>query len=381
MKTVIENLPDEWSEEIGDRLRESIRHSGKKVVVIDDDPTGTQTVHGINVLTGWSVAMLKEELSSDRPAFYILSNSRSVPLKKAQEMNREIARNLNQAARDTGREYVIVSRSDSTLRGHYPGEVDALAETLDGQFDGTFIIPAFIEGNRITIDSVHYVLEGVDLIPVNETEFSKDATFGYLNADLTAWVEEKTQGRVRAAEVMRITLNDLRKGGPDVVKQKLSEIKEGRVGVVDAFSYRDLEVFITALIHAEGRGMRFLYRSGASFVRVRAGIEDKPLLKPEEILTESVNGGLTVIGSYVSRSTRQLENLLALPNVVASELNVDQILESQTRKNEILKIIKNANAALTEKKRHSYLHQSETSYLSWQSGGAYDWGKGFSCSC
>ena len=350
MNTIIKNLPDEWSGAMGDCLRDSIRHTGKKVVVIDDDPTGTQTVHGIQVLTAWSVTMLKEELSSDRLAFYLLSNSRSLPLKKAQEMNREIARNLNQAARDTGREFVVVSRSDSTLRGHYPGEVDALAESLGGQFDGTFIIPAFIEGNRITIDSMHYILEGKNLIPVNETEFAKDATFGYANADLTSWVEEKTEGRVAAAEVLRITLNDLRMGGPEVVEQKISEMKEGRVSVIDAVTYRDLVVFITALINVEEKGKRFLYRTGASFVRVRAGIEDQPLLKTEDILSESANGGLTVIGSYVPRTTRQLEKLLASSHIVANELKVERVLDSQTRENEIREIIKKANTTLAEKK-------------------------------
>jgi uncharacterized protein YgbK (DUF1537 family) len=350
MKSVIEKLPDEWPEDLSNQLQVQIRHTGKKVVVIDDDPTGTQTVHGINVLTAWSVAMLKEELTSDRPAFYLLSNSRSVPLEKAQEMNREIARNLNQAARDVGCEFVVVSRSDSTLRGHYPGEVDTLAESLGGRFDGVFIIPAFIEGNRVTVDSTHYILENNHLLPVNETEFAKDATFGYLNADLTAWVEEKTQGRVRAEAVMRITLDDLRKGGPEPVEQKILEMKGGQVSVVDTVTYRDLEVFVTALINAEEKGKRFLYRTSASFVRVRAGIEDKPLLKADEILSESTNGGLTVIGSYVPRSTRQLEELLALPDIVASELRVERILDPQIREQEIKENIEKANSAITGKK-------------------------------
>ena len=350
MKSAFDNLPDEWPEELGSRLQDRIQHTGKKVVVIDDDPTGTQTVHGINVLTGWSLAMLKEELSSNRPAFYLLSNSRSVPLEKAQEMNREIALNLNQAARDAKCDFVVVSRSDSTLRGHYPGEVDALAESLGSRFDGIFIIPAFIEGNRVTVDSVHYILEDNHLIPVNETEFAKDVTFGYMNADLAAWVEEKTQGRVREAEVTRITLDDLRKGGPRVVEKKISEMKEGRVGVVDTVTYRDLEVFTTALIDAEEKGKRFLYRTSASFVRVRAGIEDKPLLKAAEILSDSANGGLTLIGSYVPRSTRQLENLLASSHIVENELRVENILDSQTRDKEIREIIEKVNTAIEEKK-------------------------------
>ena len=104
------------------------------------------------------------------------------------------------------------------------------------------------------------------------------------------------------------------------------------------------------LIDAEEKGKRFLYRTSASFVRVRAGIENKPLLKAAEILSDSANGGLTVIGSYVPRSTRQLENLLASSNIVASELRVEKILDSQTRDNEIREIIEKANTTIEEKK-------------------------------
>ena len=157
--------------------------------MLDDDPTGTQTVHNIPVLTEWSVASLRAELANDLPCFYILTNSRSLPLPGAQAMNVEIARNLREASHQAQRDFVIVSRSDSTLRGHFPGEVDALANALEQDFDGWLIIPFFLEGGRYTIGNVHYVAEGDKLVPAGETPFARDSAFGYRASNLREWVE------------------------------------------------------------------------------------------------------------------------------------------------------------------------------------------------
>lgn len=117
----IKSLPAEWQTNLLPEIQSQVRASERKVVVLDDDPTGTQTVHGIPVLTEWSVASLRAELANDLPCFYILTNSRSLPLPGAQAMNAEIARNLREASHQAQRDFVIVSRSDSTLRGHFPG--------------------------------------------------------------------------------------------------------------------------------------------------------------------------------------------------------------------------------------------------------------------
>ncbi len=90
----------------------------------------------------------------------------------------------------------MVSRSDSTLRGHYPGEVDALAEGLGQRFDATLIIPFFLEGGRYTPNDIHYVAEGDALIPA-ETPFARDAAFGYRSSDLRDWVDERRAAAAR----------------------------------------------------------------------------------------------------------------------------------------------------------------------------------------
>jgi hypothetical protein len=187
-------LPDEWPEDVLPEIQGQVTASRRKVVVLDDDPTGTQTVHGVPVLTEWSVDGLRAELANELPAFYLLTNSRSLPLTKAKAMNAEIGHNLVEAARQAKREFAVVSRSDSTLRGHFPGEVSALTEALKSDFDAWLIIPFFLEGGRYTINDVHYVAEGQWLIPAGETEFARDAAFGYQASNLHPARRTRTRG-------------------------------------------------------------------------------------------------------------------------------------------------------------------------------------------
>src|SRR5918995_471550 len=76
-----------------------VAQGGRRVVVLDDDPTGVQSVHGVPVLTTRTVDDLRWALEQTSPTFYILTNSRSLPEEEAVALNREIARNLLEAAR------------------------------------------------------------------------------------------------------------------------------------------------------------------------------------------------------------------------------------------------------------------------------------------
>ena len=143
-----------------EEIRGRIAESGRRIAVLDDDPTGVQSVHGVPVLTTWTVDDLRWALAQPSPTFYILTNSRSFPEDEAVDLNREIARNLSAAAAESGTDFDVVSRSDSTLRGHYPAETDALAAALaeGGRGpDGLIICPAFFEAGRVTVDDVHWV--------------------------------------------------------------------------------------------------------------------------------------------------------------------------------------------------------------------------------
>ena len=338
-------LPDEWPDDLTALIRQRLADRGDRLVVLDDDPTGAQTVHDVPVLTEWDVETLAEELARS-PVFYILTNSRSLSDEDAVALAREIGGRLAQAAERSGRSYVVASRSDSTLRGHYPAEVEALEEAVGGEFDGVIFAPFFEEGGRFTIDDVHYVQQGERLTRASETEFARDARFGYRHDNLREFIEEKTGGRVRAREVVSISLADVRRGGPTVVAEKLALVRDGGVAIVNAASYRDLAVVVAGLLAAEASGKRFLYRCAASFVRARGGITARPLLGSDELAQSTNAGGLLVVGSHVGKTTEQLEEALRVLDLRPLELDVDAVVEAEERRAEVERIGLEVNAEL-----------------------------------
>lgn len=347
---LLNGLPSEWPVDLRPEIERQLQASQIKVVVLDDDPTGTQTVHSVPVLTEWPVEALRDELANELPAFYLLTNSRSMPLAEAQGLNREIGRNLVAAAQQAGRKFVVVSRSDSTLRGHFPGEVEALAETLGYNFDGWLLIPFFLEGGRYTINDVHYVADGAWLVPAGETEFARDAAFGYRASNLRHWVAEKTGGRVPAEAVASISIEDIRLGGPEQVTARLMVLAQGQICAVNAASMRDLELFTQGLLAAEASGKRFLYRTAASFVQVRAGLTSRPLLTQADLSLPISGGGLIVVGSYVPKTTSQVIALLAQPDIVSLEISVEALLDDARQPEEIERIAQLADQTLQERR-------------------------------
>lgn len=335
--------PPEWAEDLLPAIAERVKASARKVVVLDDDPTGTQTVHDIPVLTDWAVSSLKAELQSQYPAFYILTNSRSLTVSEACALNQELGTHLKQAADEAQVEVEVISRSDSTLRGHFPDEVDALASALGIAERPYLMIPCFFEGGRYTFQDIHYVTEGDLLIPAAQTAYAQDAAFGYCQSDLRRWIEEKTKGRIAWEQVRSISLDDLRNGGPESVQALLSELTKGSACVINALSYRDLEVFVLGLLQAESRGHRFLFRSAASFVRVRAGMEPHSLLKAEDLAAPARHGGLFVAGSYVPKTTAQIEALLKSPDLAVIELSVRRLLNAEKQLEEISHVTQEMN--------------------------------------
>ncbi len=331
-------LPPVWPESMLSAIRSEVDRGNTKIVVLDDDPTGTQTVHGVPVLTHWSEEALAAELLGNARAIYLLTNSRSLTSPQASELAEEIGRNLKRAASTAGVSLEIISRSDSTLRGHFPDEVDAMAQAMSTSGLPYLIIPCFFEGGRYTIDNIHYVAEGEWLIPAADTAYAKDAAFGYRSSNLRAWVDEKTDGRVSWDQVHTVSMENLRIGGPERVAQILAELPGGSACVVNAAEYRDLEVFVSGLLQAERQGYRYLIRSAASFVRVRAGIEARSLLSREDIMpsrSSRAAGGLFVVGSYVPKSTDQAAHLKEQADIAAIEVRVKSLMDDDQRKIEI----------------------------------------------
>jgi uncharacterized protein YgbK (DUF1537 family) len=219
-----------------------------------------------------------------------------------------------------------------------------VAEAIGQTADGWLIIPFFLEGGRYTIHDVHYVAEGADLVPAGQTEFARDKAFGYQASDLRAWVAEKTAGRVPADQVTSITIADIREGGPEQVAQKLMDLRDGRVCVINAASMKDMQVFVLGLLQAEAQGKNFIYRTAASFVQTRIGLAPKPILTRTDLSLTADGGGLIVVGSYVPRSTAQVEALLAA-GIVSVEIDAAALL-GDGQKAEIMRVASAADDAL-----------------------------------
>ncbi len=346
-KKYLEELPNEWQDDCIQRdIENLVNKIGRKVVALDDDPTGTQTVHDVSVVTSWDYETLRDVMLEDGSLFYILTNSRAYTTEEAMTMTATIAENLAQVSADLSIPLEVISRGDSTLRGHYPQEVDVLRETLESKlnisYDGEIIAPFFLEGGRLTINDIHWVRDGKRLIPAGDTEFAKDTTFGYSSSSLKDWIEEKTKGKYPADKVISITIDDIRLGGPRSVCSKLISSEHGTKFIVNSATYKDMEVFVMGLLQAEEMGKNFLFRTAASFVRVRGGIKPKGLLTKNELLAGSayIKGGLVVVGSHVAKTGSQLEFLVKHSDVYGVELDVKMVVKESSYEEEIMGVRK-----------------------------------------
>ncbi len=332
-------------------IQHLVQSAGKKLVVLDDDPTGSQTVWGVPIYTKWSIDILIQALKEPASVFYILTNTRSMTPERAADLNKEIALNLKIASAHTSIPFRVISRSDSTLRGHFLTEVDALLDELDEPCDGILVIPFFIEGGRYTIEDIHYVEKGKYFIPMGETEYAQDTAFGYQSSNLKEWVEEKTKGRIKAEQVCSISLDVIRRDGQRGVQTILKSLKNRQICIVNAVSYQDLYVFVAGLLAAEAEGKNFIYRTAASFVRVRAGIEKKHILANGDFpIPMKPGGGLVIAGSYIKKSSVQIEHLKKLSGIENFVVQVEQLLDEKASESEIERVVEGVNVALGEGK-------------------------------
>ncbi|KAJ5819192.1 hypothetical protein N7474_004783 [Penicillium riverlandense] len=304
-------LPQEYASDAQDQIAQTLATTPvNRLVVLDDDPTGTQTCHDINVLTVWDPATLEAEFHRTSRGFFILTNSRALPPSDAEDLLRTICTNVFAAAKKTNTKVDIVLRGDSTLRGHFPLEPD-VAQSVFGPADALVLAPFFFQGGRFSINDVHYVAEGADLVPAGKTQFARDASFGYQSSSLRDYVLEKAPGRFVPEQLLSVTIDDIRIGGPDAVCEKLLNAPAGGVVIVNAAAESDMHVFVAGLLLAEAKGKHFLYRTGAAFVSTRLGIRSKAPISAAELHLPSPRqtGALIVAGSYVPKTTAQLKVL------------------------------------------------------------------------
>ena len=321
-----------------DGLRASIRAmraaDGLLLGVLDDDPTGSQSVHGVQLVTVLEEEAYGAALAGPAATCFVLTNTRSMEEPAAAEINVLAARGLLSVAGRRGARLQLVSRSDSTLRGHVMAEVTALdsvrRETAGRGYDGVLFVPAFLEAGRLTAGDIHWARVGGRLVPVGETEFAQDAAFGYSASDLRDFVADKSGGTIRRDAVGSIGLADIRLGGPQRVRELLAGVRDGSWAVVNATEYSDLETVAAGVLMAERAGASFLFRTGPSFVRALTGMGPRAPLRGADIWPAGRppqgGHGLVVVGSHVGQTSRQLSALRARGGITAVELDVAAIV-------------------------------------------------------
>jgi len=317
-------------------------NTSKKIIIIDDDPTGCQTVHDIAIITCWDKKILKEVLLQE-DVFFILSNSRSLSPVKAHETIKEIALALK-SVQEEGMEFIIISRSDSTLRGHFYEELSALDKVF-GPYDGIVVAPFFMEGNRVTLNDIHYIKEGESLIPVDETEFANDPILGYESSHLPTYIHEKSDGFWKRKECVSITIEDIRNGGSAVVAHKLAGVKNNIAVVINSETNEDFKIAVNGIKLAEEAGKKFLFRTGASFVREYSGILQKPLFDPGH----KAKNCLIIAGSFVIKTTEQLAHLEQ--NISVLKIQIDSASVISEEKGYKQKLLKKIETGLQQNKK------------------------------
>lgn len=313
-------------------IRDSHQRVGRRLLVLDDDPTGSQAVHGVQAVITPDLDTIAAALEAPGSTCFVLTNSRSLPEPEAARRARQLGAMAAQLEQAMGGRIEVVSRSDSTLRGHVLAEITALAaarrESGGRVYDGVLLVPSYLEAGRFTASDIHWARVGDRFVAVGQTEFARDATFGYANSDLRLFLEEKSGGAIPAHQVHSISLNDIRDGGPERVLQILLGVHDGEFVVVNSADYADLEVVVLGVLAAEDAGRAFLYRVAPSLVQVLAGLEPIPPLDARSIWPDGrpTGHGLVVVGSHVGLTNRQVEVLEAQRDIERVVLDVAALM-------------------------------------------------------
>lgn len=338
-----------------EHAREQIRAAhgpNRRLLVIDDDATGSQAVHDVSVLFSFDTGQLAEAFQDPGSCAFVLTNSRSLDPAGAAQVNRDIAVAALEYCRSAGWGLSIVSRSDSTLRGHLFAEVNALAEAhrevtgLD--YDAVLLAPAYFEAGRVTAGGTHWARVAGQFVPVGETEFARDDSFGYSASDLRGFIVEKGAGRVRPPDVLDISIEDIRAGGPERVAALLSGSRGRQFVVVNGLEYADYEVVALAAARLEATGKALLYRTAPSFVPVLAGVEEVGPLTPARIWPQGrrPGHGLVVVGSHTRLTNDQVAVARSRHALAEVELDVNKVVGPGSRPQHVDEVAGRARDAL-----------------------------------
>src|SRR4051812_4220285 len=325
------------------RIRKALADAGRRIAVLDDDPTGSQTVHDVSVVTVFEPDEIAAGLEAPGSTCFILTNTRSMNEADAVALNTRVGRILFELGRRWNAPVDVNRRSGPTLRGHVVPEVTALdevrREVLGRGYDGVLLIPAYLEAGRFTVGDVHWARVGGEPQPVGDTEFARDATFGFSASNLRDFVAEKS-GRIRPEEVHSLTLDDIRGSGPQRVAEILGGVTDGAYVVVNAVEYADLDVVVLGLLESEATGKSFLYRTGPSFPQPLTGLDPQPPLRASDIWPggRPAGHGLVVVGSHVGLTSRQVAVARERGDITEVELEVPVVADPVRRDKHVAEV-------------------------------------------
>jgi uncharacterized protein YgbK (DUF1537 family) len=275
------------------------------VVVLDDDPTGTQAAAGARVLIDTSAPALRTWFTDHPPQpVYVCTNTRALSPGRARDLVTRVADVA--AARWPGVRFVC--RGDSTLRGHVLEEYQGLAGDAA---PAMLLVPAMPSAGRITVGGRHYLVTGDGRIPVAETEYARDPHFGYGESDLLRWAEQRSGGFFGAGRGIALGLAELRDGGPAAVVAAVARVtgdrgRDGAPAVVacDACSDGDLATIADGIALTWQENGEVIVRCAPPLAALITGAAAAGFCPPP-----AARRLLVVVGSYVQASTRQLAEL------------------------------------------------------------------------
>jgi len=318
-------------EQKNDEFNKHLDTFNYKIIVLDDDPTGTQTVKDLPVYTEWSEELLEDGFKQPNNMFYILTNSRALNEEETTILHKEISSNIEKVSQRLNHPYLIISRGDSTLRGHFYLEPKVLNDASTFGFDAVFYLPEFFEGDRFTYNGVHYLKEDENYIPVSQSEFSNDTTFGFKSETMAGFIEEKSKGAIESSQVYHITLEQIRKRDKREIFNVFEALNNLDAVVVDALNDEDMDYFSACLTeYLTKNNKKFIFRTAASFVKAMCET-------PGEIINlknykQNNNGGIIIVGSHVKKTSDQLNHLLNNTNIHSIEFDVKQVTKDTLNK-------------------------------------------------
>lgn len=275
--------------------------------ILDDDPTGTQATADVTVILDWSAPNAWDTVRPGDRAVHLLTNSRAHNGREAAQLVRlaaAAALNRIPGAR-------VLLRGDSTLRAHVWEEYEALRSVVlpERQDVPLLLVPALPDAGRVTIDGVHLLQRENGRVPLHMTEYSDDGGFAYTSAVLSRWAEERSAGRLAAADAATVGLDRLRApdGAQAVAHALLTVCGHGRPAVVvpDAETDDDLRTIAKGLRAAEATGAPVIVRSGPAFAATLTGGRASTVVRR----CSTDRGALVLCGSFVPISTLQMEQL------------------------------------------------------------------------